>query len=677
MRDRRIISTDHLRPLCFDGEVARYAARAVRRLAAAGSAALALFLLAGPTAADETPAPSGKRTSNSIFEKADTDKDGRLTLEEYVAIDRTQPEILRRDFGLFDLDASGGLSLDEFRTIPGRVPEAERLAIPDPVDAILDQAVAALDETWGGWDKQPNRLVQSGLFVVRLFQSLDPEGGMPATQTEIQLADPDRDGQTTREEARRFLEIHLGMRAPTGELLRRPPNRVVNFAVFLGVDADKDNRLSRDEFLGTSYLKDKGAEFAKADGNQDGFLSIDEFASLSGTGVIDPVRRFLQIDTNFDGFLDAAEFETGAYTWQTMLTKPTRPAFDADGDGRLSLQEYLFTMQANPVLGWHSEIRDTDRDQALSFKEFTFGRGQFALLRRTYFFHLDRNGDNRLDRDEFPFKVRESHTLFTLGADGTGWARLYQEADTPACGSPAVSPDGKWVAFDGYGKDGLSTSHVYVVSINGTGRRDLGEGLMPTWSADSKRLACSRYGEANGVWIISADGTPVKKVSRGWGAQWSPDGRKIAYTINEAIMVYDVEKDESSTIVEAGDNPYSSVYWNMGWSPDSTRLMFKGVKSNGESGIASVSAAGDKPDLKVHLTTKNTFENDIAWSPDGTRVVFGMKAPEDQYVALYEFNPHSNEPPTRVKGQDLTVGPLCDVCWTPDGKAMVITCRGK
>lgn len=611
----------------------------------------------------------------SAFERADANGDGKVSLEEYLSLGG-KPEVLKRDFRVFDFDQGGGLSPQEFAAIPGRL--LERGPILDPVDGLVDQAVAALDETWGKWDETPDRLVQSGTFVVRLFQSLDPEGGIPVTQSEIQQADPNRDGQVSRNEARRFLEIQLGKRTASGDLLRQPSGRVVNYAVFLNVDKNRDNRLFRDEFVNTTYLKDQAAVFDKANRNSDGFLSFDEFAAIAGTGIQDPVQRFLKIDTNLDGAVDPAELEAGVNSWQTMLVRPTFPGFDADRDGRLSLSEFLLTMHANPVLPWHATLSDADRDQMLSFKEFQFEKGQFALLRRLYFFRLDLNGDNQLSPEEMVFKVKEPHALYAMNADGTGWAKLYQSADYPSCGSPAVSPDGKSIAFDAYGRAGLSAARIFVMSIDGTGRRDLCDGLMPTWSPDGKQLACSRYGEANGVWIINADGTPLKKIARGWGAQWSPDGKKIAYTVNEAILLYDVATEESATILEAGDNPYSSVYWNMGWSPDSTRLVFKGVKSNGETGIASIgSQGGEQPDLRVHFTTKNTFENDMAWSPDGTRILFGMKTPELKYVALHEFNPNSNEPPVLVKGQDLDAGPLCDVCWTPDGKRLIINSRGK
>ncbi len=194
---------------------------------------LVLFLLAGRTAtADETAAPSCRpsRTANSLFEKADASKDDRLTLEEYVAIDRNKPELLQRDFRLFDLDGNGALSLDEFRTISPRpgdgTPRCSRPGRRHPRPG----GRRGSDETWGGWDKQPNRARPVGAVRRPASSSRSTPKGVQATQTEIQLADPDRDGQTTREEARRFLEIHLGMRALTEELLRRPPNRVVNFS---------------------------------------------------------------------------------------------------------------------------------------------------------------------------------------------------------------------------------------------------------------------------------------------------------------------------------------------------------------------------------------------------------------------------------------------------------------
>ncbi len=609
------------------------------------------------------------------FARLDADQDGGLDADEFLKWNG-EPVRLKRDFRLFDFDGNRRLSADEFRAVSGLVPARERGTIPDPVEGILEQAVAALDATYGNWDQNPAQTVPAPNFVLKFHRSLAPNDPIGLSSTMVAEADTDGDSKVTRDEARRFLEIQIGLRASTGDLLRYPSGLVFNYALFLAIDTDRDHRIQEAEFQKSTLLPKKPELFPNADADHDKALTISEFSTLPGIGTVDPLELFRWIDKNFDGGVDRAELDERVQTWLKPLVASVFPGFDLDGNEQLSLDEYRLSMVANAILPWQIPPRDKDRDGLLSFAEFQFDKGQFPLLRRLFFHRLDRDGDDKLSLSEFAFSTPEPHTLFTLNADGSGWQKLYSSRDVPFCGSPAVSPDGKQIAFDGYAGQ-LGNSRVFVMSIDGTGRRDLCDGLMPNWSPDGKRLACCRNGEAYGVWIINAEGVPQTKIARGWGAQWSPDGKTIAYTDGGAVLAYDVEKEESTPVLKEDESPYQSIYWNMTWSPDSQRLVFKGTRPNQKMEIASIRMVGPERDLKVHYAGENRTENDLAWSPDGRRVVFGMKGPEDKYIVLYEFNPDSTEPPVRMKGQDPEAGNLCDACWTPDGSRLIITSRGK
>jgi len=609
------------------------------------------------------------------FRQLDADQDEGLALEEFLKW-TGEPARLKRDFRLFDFDGNRRLSADEFRAASGLVPAAERGTIPDPFDGLLDQGVAALDDTYNHWDQNLAQTVPAPNFALKFHRSLAPNDPIALTGAMVAEADADQDAKVTRDEARRFLEIQLGVRAPTGDLLRYPSGLIFNYALFLAVDANRDHKLQEAEFQKSALVQSKMEQFTAADADRDKALTMSEFSTIPGLGAVDPIELFRWIDQNLDGGLDRGELEARTQEWLKTLVPHVFPGFDLDSNEQLSLDEYRLSMVANPILAWQHPPGDKDRDGLLTFAEFKFDKGQFPLLRRLFFFRLDRDGDDKLSLSEFSFQTPEPHTFYSLGADGTGWRKLYSARDVPFCGSPAVSPDGKQIAFDGFAGN-LGNSRVFVMSIDGTGRRDLCDGLMPNWSADGKKLACCRNGEAYGVWIINAEGVPQTKIARGWGAQWSPDGKTIAYTDGGAVLTYDVEKEESTTVLKEEDSPYQSIYWNMSWSPDSQRLAFKGTRPNQKMEIASLRMVGPDRELKVHYAGDNRTENDLAWSPDGRRVVFGMKGPEDKYLALYEFDPDSPEPPVRVKGQDPDAGNLCDVCWTPDGSRLIITSRGK
>src|SRR5690606_31794691 len=123
-------------------------------------------------------------------------------------------------------------------------------------------------------------------------------------------------------------------------------------------------------------------------------------------------------------------------------------------------------------------------DYVMSFDEFRFGDFHAELLRLFYFHRFDTNSDGTLSRKEFPFRMQPPRNFHLLAADGSEFRRLYANDEYPHCGSPAVSPDGKTIAFDGRtGGKSLCEQRILMMSIDGTGFRDVCEGLMPTWSA--------------------------------------------------------------------------------------------------------------------------------------------------------------------------------------------------
>ncbi len=651
---------------------------------------MALALLAWGCAAtsavgaDSSPAPAaGAMTAQDVlhraFSKLDLDQSGGLSEEEYRGTAQQGTAPRTRDFKLFDFDGSKTLSFSEFSAIPGPVQPADRGSIPDPFEELLDQAVAAMDEAYGQWDRKPAFQVPVHGFVEGFTKSLASDGQPRLTTEVIREADPDQSGLVTRDEARRFLEIQLGLRRSKGEPLRESTGRVVNYALFLNIDADRNDRLEQTEFVerGSNPDKEKAlAIFAKGDLDRSGWLSFEEFSRNIPSGMNDPIEQFRRMDTNLDAALDPAEILAGTPEWQKPLARTVFPGFDSDGNGTLSLAEYQLTMQANMILGWQGKLNDADRDSLLSYEEFTFDRGQFPLLRRLMFTRLDRSGDSHLTQEELAFPIRMPDALFVLEADGTGWRKLTDSKEYPNCGSPAVSPDGKWIAFDGYAPTGgYGTSKLFVIALDGTGRREVAAGLMPTWSPDGKQLACSRYEEGNTVWIMNLDGTPGRKIGDGWGAQWSPDGKTIAYTRDTSLVLYDVATDSEREAFKAGEVGYSYLYYNMAWSPDSRRICFRGTKDNNVSELASVAVGGDKRDVKVHYGGPRAFDNDPCWSPDGRKLYLGLQSTEHKRHLIHELDVAAGGEPRLVPGQDVTVAAATNSCWTPDGRHLIIRAR--
>lgn len=613
---------------------------------------------------DYRPLPDSVRGK---FARADKNGDKKLSLAEFQAtVAKEQAAVAKRDFELFDQDADGQLTLEEFWSIPTVAPVDQRGPLPDPVAALVNQFIGVMDQHFKNWDQDPDRTVPLNSFLAE-FNATVNEASSSAT---LRQADQNGDQQVSRKEARRFVEIQFGVRRNDGKLLREACGRVAQHIQFQSADQNKDDRLDHDEFISRAYAGAKAEEIWTAgDKDKDGFVSWEEWCQMPGR-MFDPITEFQRMDTNLDGQLDPDELIAGTPDWIKISAKTAFPAFDLDRNSKLSLAEYRLTMHPNPVLRFGDIILDPDGDGKISRTEFVYDRSA-PLLRFVYFKLLDQSGDNELDQKEFVFNLRTPRAFYSLNADGTGWKKMFEVPDYPSIGSPAVSPDGKLLAFDAHKvKESLTQQTMLITNLDGSNLRNAGYGLMPTWSADGSQLSCSRSRPQYGLWLVSPDGKNERFLRDGWGAQFSPDGKKILFSDYVKIMTYDLATEKTTAHFDARAKGYQQVQWNMTWSPDGKRVCFKGIKPNAVEEVATISVDEVLPELKVHYSGKNVSA-DFAWHPKGDRIVYCMTCPERKVMQLYEFNPDSADPPKLVQGQDETV-PISGLCWTPDGKQLIV-----
>ncbi len=634
------------------------------RQAAIMLAVLLSSVIVGALADDERRAT--QQAVVNQFAQLDHNGDKRLSMEEFQAVTpKNQVAVAQRDFRLFDVDASGTLTLDEFCTVPIVVPNAvQRGPLPDPMQGIVEMAVATLDKSFGDWNDKPDVEIDVRQFITAFVASM----GNTAVRPIFREADPDQDQQVTREEARRFLEIQLGIRRSDGKLLREPNGRVINYMLYLYVDQNGNDKIERTEFLERSFSGPTAAtEFDKSNTDGDDCLSFEEFSTRPGHGVLDPIMEFRQLDANLDARVDPQELLAGTPDWKQKMASSTFPAFDLDRDGTLSLDEYRLSMTANMVLPWQDHLDDQDGDGTLTFGEFKFDpQLQFPLLRFVNFHRLDLNGDRLLEPKEFWFKTKAPDEFFVMNADGTGWQKLFDVAEVPSLGSAAVSPDGKQLAFDGHrAKNGVDGQTILIADLDGKNLRNLGAGMMPNWNKNGTQLTYS----SDGIRLMNADGTGSRQLCAGWGAQWSPDGQRIAYYDGLTIMAYDMGTETSAKLYDAAADGFEQIFWNMTWSPDSQRICFKGSRKGNEE-VATVFADPQRPRMKVRYSGKSVIA-DFAWHPNGDRVVFCAMCAERQKFQIYEFNPDDDGVPQLLRGQDPTTANT-SVCWTPDGKRLIV-----
>jgi TolB protein len=216
-------------------------------------------------------------------------------------------------------------------------------------------------------------------------------------------------------------------------------------------------------------------------------------------------------------------------------------------------------------------------------------------------------------------------SIWSVRPDGTHRRRILHNRQNAK--RPRLSPDRKWVVFDGTppGKPPLTDFDIQLVRLDGTGLRTVTTGSQwdvdAQWSPDGSLLSFSRRPphpldeRSSVIWMVRRDGTGLRRLTPGFGARWSPDGTKLVYESTEASTA------DLSVIGVDGSDPHpllttSGLEQPAGWSPDGTRILFtRYAPATNRPGVYVMSADG---------TNVRRLAAGIAagWSPDGSRILY-------------------------------------------------------
>lgn len=230
-------------------------------------------------------------------------------------------------------------------------------------------------------------------------------------------------------------------------------------------------------------------------------------------------------------------------------------------------------------------------------------------------------------------------------------------------------------------------AEIYVMNTDGSDQTRLTNNddsdREPVWSPDGQRIA---FTHASGVYVMNADGSDQNEIVSGSGGLagetgfavplWSPDGQKIAIEERQYYQgvyigdqLYYFMSGADIYMVNVGSTDLARLThegsWNstIAWSPDGTQIVFYSDR-DGNSEIYVMDADGSH---QTRLTTNDAGDGSPTWSPDGTRIAFISE--RDGNLEIYVMNADGSDQ-TRLTNSNV---PDQSPVWSPDGQRIAFS----
>jgi serine/threonine-protein kinase len=211
---------------------------------------------------------------------------------------------------------------------------------------------------------------------------------------------------------------------------------------------------------------------------------------------------------------------------------------------------------------------------------------------------------------------------------------------------PAISPDGKSVAYRAFGPSDRAP-HVEFRRTDGGDAVQIAGGIVPrAWSPAGDRLLVWGARGLVSQPALGGQGTTIDP--QAFFGSWSPDGKQVAFFIRDSLFVGDANGGTPRFVTSALD-PHSPV-----WSPDGKWIAFVSGNSPyfrtyniAPSSVWLVSSAGGTP---IQLTPAGGMSLSPTWAPDSRRllIVSVLAGVRDVYQINVNSSGHPNGEPVRV-----------------------------
>lgn len=392
------------------------------------------------------------------------------------------------------------------------------------------------------------------------------------------------------------------------------------------------------------------------DSDGDGFVTTRDLASIfvinpDGTGLAqvtdgttldlepvwspqsDRIAFVSRIDTNNDGVIDA------------LNDTASLAVINADGSSRLALVSDTLNV-TRPA--WSPD------------------GSRVAFVSRR-----DVNGDGVINS-------LDPGAIYVVDAIGGGLKRVTPESMDAA--DPDWSPDGARLAYSGVtdtngdsaiDKNAGDTAIIYLLAVDSGGITPVTDGISsdfdPRWSPDGSRIAFVSFrrddnqdglitpADVSNITVIDADGRNRRQLTDdgviALEPRWSPDGMLLAFrsyrvdsdgdglvTLKDLPGVYKISAQGGNLVLLSEPSGGAE---NPTWSPDGTRLAYKGSVDTNADGVREDSifitdaTITDERDRQVTaITSANTIDFQPHWSPPAPAGVQVAAQPAEQPTDL-------------------------------------------